>query len=510
MRAYECNNSTLGSRGAGLPVNEVTIAPPRQEPDMVNEWFEVPKEAELIDLSPIKLRFKGLCFSSMHVHSKMLPWAGGLKVLIAPTSGAIALRDVADLFRVAPRYVPVAAKVSKSEIFQASTKVMAGEVGAEVGWSPDQAAQIISLAKPSEALRKFLEKPSTIASKVPNVSPWAFTSSDVKFKALLETLAMDRCPSAHLKFGRTLQGAWGEIPIRMWKEDKGQRQEALVHLALHEGLVAVERVLDYASSLPRDTSEQTFNHLCAGLSYFVSSLKSVEEKVFLDSLSRVADMKSRLRRKATDGMAPASLVNVLLDAEMFSPKGELFPNSALETAEAIATEKSGLTFRPAKLSLEVCRQKHQAKVSGRGAISGRASMSAGRGFRGQWRTQFKSGVAGIREVVGNARSGIGNARTDFFNTGAASRVTGTSRGQRFIKFSSRGSSNNRLSRGSTSYSFAGGRAFANRSAETGRTNAGQRGAHRVQGARWRGSGLGSSRQFSRQVAGSRRGGQSLA
>ena len=39
--------------------------------DPVSDWYDVPKEAVFIELSPFRLRCKGLAFSTVHVKSKM-------------------------------------------------------------------------------------------------------------------------------------------------------------------------------------------------------------------------------------------------------------------------------------------------------------------------------------------------------------------------------------------------------------------------------------------------------
>ena len=69
-----------------------------------------------------------------------------------------------------------------------------------------------------------------------------FSSSDEWFRAMLESLTVERIPAAHERFGRTLQEAWGQVPIYM-REDKSLRQNTLSHLVLYEGLVAAESLL---------------------------------------------------------------------------------------------------------------------------------------------------------------------------------------------------------------------------------------------------------------------------
>ena len=100
------------------------IEAPNRKENPVSESFEIPSEAEIVELVLIKLRLKGLVYSSVHVQTKLLQGVRGFKVLIAPAAGVFELREVANLYRVAARYVLADVKVSKSEALQVSLRVL--------------------------------------------------------------------------------------------------------------------------------------------------------------------------------------------------------------------------------------------------------------------------------------------------------------------------------------------------------------------------------------------------
>ena len=75
---------------------------------------------QIIELTPLRLRFNSFAFSSVHVKSKMWPESSGFRVLIAPAPCVLGLSEAAALFRVAPKYVAAIRRESKSEACQSS------------------------------------------------------------------------------------------------------------------------------------------------------------------------------------------------------------------------------------------------------------------------------------------------------------------------------------------------------------------------------------------------------